>query len=96
MPITKENSSPGYYVYAHSGKTIFKEGQFKESHDGNNIHTHRGCITVDVVKGQAGQGIYINSTAKNAKAANISPHFLRVLDKVNKRYGSALKELAKK
>jgi len=51
--------------------------------------------TISVSKNYDQQTYTISKSGKNV-AGSITPHFLKVLDRVNKTYGKALKELAGK
>ena len=50
---------------------------------------------VMVEKDQA-SGMYIISKNGKSKTSSITPHFLSVVERVNKQYGQALKEIAQK
>ncbi len=51
--------------------------------------------TVVVEKDQA-SGAYIISKDKKAKLSSITPHFLSVVERINKQYAHALKEIARR
>lgn len=51
---------------------------------------------VEIQENQATNSLNIVKKGAIIKASSINAHFLHVLDKVNKNYSSALKELAEK
>lgn len=51
---------------------------------------------VEIVKDATGKGFYIVKNEEKNLNSSITPHFLKVLEKVNKQYSSALKALANK
>ncbi|HEX8931851.1 MAG TPA: AbrB/MazE/SpoVT family DNA-binding domain-containing protein [Patescibacteria group bacterium] len=51
---------------------------------------------VEIQENQANNSLTIIKKGTKIKTSSINDHFLHVLDKVNKNYSSALKELAEK
>lgn len=51
---------------------------------------------VELEKDATGKGFHVSKKGIKATSSSITPHFLHILDKVNKQYSYALKELANK
>lgn len=51
---------------------------------------------IELEKDAAGQGIFVTKQGKKTTGSSITPHFLSVVEKVNKQYSSALQVLAGK
>lgn len=51
---------------------------------------------IELEKDAGGQGFFVSKQGKKMTRSSITPHFLSVVEKVNKQYSSALKALAGK
>jgi putative addiction module antidote len=51
---------------------------------------------ITLEKDATGQGFFVSKQDKKTLSSSITPHFLGVVEKVNKKYSSALQELAGK
>ncbi len=51
---------------------------------------------IELEKFAMGQGFFVSKQGEKITSLSITPHFLRVVEKVNKQYSSALQALAGK